>query len=303
MKTFKVINIQRFSIHDGDGIRTTIFFKGCNLSCWWCHNPESQRYVSELLFDKERCVGCGACSARCPSHAVAVKEGRACTDTNKCDLCGECLDYCISSAREIAGKAYTVAELVNEVEKDRMFYEESMGGVTLSGGEVMTQDIELLVQLVKKLKRRGYHIAVDTCGYAPPENYLKIMPYVDVFLYDIKIVDDTVHEKFMGKSNRLILNNLIAISEGVAKINIRIPLIVGVNTDDKSIDDIIDFLKKNVRASQINLLPYHNMGSTKYSRLGLEYKGNDFATPDINQIARITKKFNENGFYNVKNGG
>ena len=159
-----ITDIQKYSIHDGDGIRTTVFFKGCRLRCVWCHNPETQSYKKELLFDQEKCVGCGACVAACPNGAVSMQDAKAVTDRSKCTACGECIDYCLQNIREVAGREYSVSELVKEIRKDEMFYEESGGGVTLSGGEVMTADMDYVEELVKQLQRIGISVTIDTSG-------------------------------------------------------------------------------------------------------------------------------------------
>lgn len=279
MKYPEIMNIQKYSIHDGDGIRTTVFFKGCHLKCWWCHNPESQKFTPQLMFHADRCGGCHACEQICSHHAVTVRDGIACTDRTKCELCRECLDHCVNNAREIVGKEYTISELMKEIEKDCMFYEESGGGVTLSGGEVMAQDMDYIEQLLKKLKRKGYNVAIDTCGYAPQENYERVLPYVDTFLYDIKTMDPEKHEKYMGKDNELILSNLRFISERGARIYIRIPVIGGVNDTEEEMEAMITFLKQSISVSQINLLPYHNIAGGKYDKLDIRYKGEAFTIP------------------------
>ena len=162
-----ITSIQKYSIHDGDGIRTTVFFKGCPLSCVWCHNPETQCYGKDVMYDRERCTGCQSCVNVCPQHAIHADGDRVVTDTDVCDRCGTCLDYCVNNLRELAGKEYTVEELVKELRKDEMFYEESGGGVTLSGGEVMTSDMDYVEKLVTKLHHMGITVTVDTCGFAP----------------------------------------------------------------------------------------------------------------------------------------
>ncbi len=299
----KVINIQKYSIHDGDGIRTTIFFKGCPLSCLWCHNPESQNYSEELMYNEEKCAGCMACIDICHQGAISKKENHVVTDRNKCEMCKECIDYCINNAREIVGKEYTVTQLIKEVEKDRMFYEESNGGITLSGGEVMTQNMDYVEELLKKLKRRGHNIAIDTCGQAPYENYKRVLNYVDNFLYDIKLMDKEKHIKYVGKSDEVILDNLKKLSEAGANINIRIPMVEGINTDDKSIEEFIKCLKDNINVQKINLLPYHNTGRSKYERLQKVYEGVNFEAPNEERMKVIKERFEKAGFTNVKIGG
>ena len=189
-----IINIQKYSIHDGDGIRTTVFFKGCGLSCQWCHNPESQSYQKEIMHFQDKCVLCKTCISVCPQNAISLLENVITTDKSKCTLCGKCANFCINNVREIVGKQYSVKELTKELLKDRMFYEESGGGVTLSGGEIMSQNIEYLEELCKSLKKQGISIYIDTCGFAPYENYQRLLPYVDVFLYDIKLMDSERHK-------------------------------------------------------------------------------------------------------------
>ena len=305
MATPYVFNVQKYSIHDGDGIRTTIFFKGCPINCAWCHNPESQRFDKELLYFKDRCSGCGKCVQRCPNGANTMVDGKAELDRSKCNACGVCADWCITQARDIAGKEYTVKELVKEAEKDRQFYEESGGGITLSGGEVMSQDMDYIEQLCKILYNKGYSVNIDTCGYAPYEDYKRILPYVDTFLYDIKAMDKEVHEKFIGVDNELILENLKKLSADGAKINIRIPTVVGVNATEKFMQDVADFLKdNNISVKQINLLPYHNTGMHKYSKLDRDYDTEGVMDKPSSESMELFKNiFVKNGFNNTKIGG
>lgn len=194
-------------------------------------------------------------------------------------------------------------DIIKEVEKDGMFYESSYGGITLSGGEVMAQDMEFIVNLLKKLKRKGYNIAIDTCGQAFQENYEKVLPYVDTFLYDIKLMDNEKHKKYMGKGNELILKNLEYISSQGANIYIRIPVIGGVNDSDKEIEDIINYLKENISVSQINLLPYHDIAASKYERLNMKYKGKEFTVPSKERMEKLKNMFIQKGFSNTKIGG
>lgn len=299
-----IINIQKFSVHDGDGIRTTIFFKGCMLNCWWCHNPESQSFTPELLYNAERCTGCTRCIEVCPQHGIRMVNGQFLADRTKCDACGTCADACLNNAREVCGRTYTIKELIREIEKDQMFYEESGGGVTLSGGESMLQDPEYMEQLCRQLHRKGFNIAVDTCGFAPWSTYERVLPYVDTFLYDVKLMDPERHKKYIGQDNALILENLKKLSQAGANINLRIPLITPVNTSDQDIQDIISFLKENdIRIVKTNLLPYHNTGNHKYEKLGEEYKGINFERPTDERLEQIRQQFIGAGFTSVKIGG
>lgn len=299
-----VFNIQKYSIHDGDGIRTSIFFKGCPLKCLWCHNPESQRLHKELMFFYDRCVGCGACVSHCPNNAISMKDGKAVTDREKCNACGMCEDWCITNAREVAGKEYTVEQLVKEAEKDRQFYEQSGGGITLSGGEVMVQDMDYIEQFCRIMYDKGYSVNIDTCGYAPYENFKRILPYVDTFLYDIKAMDERVHQHFMGVSNKLILENLIKLSRDGGKINIRIPIIDGVNATEEFMNEVIKFLKENnINVVKVNLLPYHSTGMHKYKKLDRPYDEEGILkVPSKENMELFKDIFTKNG-YKTKIGG
>lgn len=304
MKTAVVTNIQRYSTHDGDGVRTTIFFKGCPLSCCWCHNPESQDFRKELFFYGNKCKNCGGCIPRCSSGANAMEEGRLVFDRSKCTACGSCTDWCIYEARELAGVDYTVEQLVKEAKKDRMFYEQSGGGVTLSGGEVMSQDIEFLEPLCRALHREGLSIFIDTCGFAPYEKYEKILPYVDTFLYDIKAMDSAVHQEWTGVENGLILENLKKLSAAGANIYIRIPTIGGVNADEGFMQQVIAFLKENnIHPAQVNLLPYHNYGRNKYASLAKEYDDASMQVPTNEEMEQFKELFINNGFAKTNIGG
>ena len=304
MKTAVVTNIQRYSTHDGDGVRTTIFFKGCPLSCRWCHNPESQDFRKELFFYDNKCKNCGGCIPRCQSGANVLEEGKLCFDRSKCTGCGTCTDWCIYEARELAGKDYTVEQLVKEAKKDRIFYEQSGGGVTLSGGEVMSQDIEILEPLCRGLHREGLSVFIDTCGFAPYEKYEKILPYVDTFLYDIKAMDSAVHKEWTGVDNALILENLKKLSAAGANIYIRIPTIGGVNANEGFMQQVITLLtENNIHPAQVNLLPYHNYGRNKYASLAKEYDDASMQVPSDEQMEQFKNMFINSGFTKTNIGG
>lgn len=295
--------IQKYSIHDGRGIRTTIFFKGCPLSCIWCHNPETQSFSKQLLLNSEKCTGCGNCIKACPEEAISLKDGIAVNDPN-CMQCGSCIEYCLQNIRELTGKYYSVDNLIREIEKDKVFYEQSDGGVTLSGGEVLAQDMDYIEELLIKLYRKGYKVNVDTSGFAPFAVIERILPWVDTFLYDIKIMDPILHEKYTGTDNALILRNLKLLSQKKASLWIRIPVIEGVNASVSNMEQIALFLKKEqIAMKQVNLLPYHNTGSSKYKRLGKNYTGVNFSTPGNIEMEGFQSIFQQYGLSNIIIGG
>ncbi len=299
-----ITNIQKYSIHDGDGIRTTVFFKGCPLKCIWCHNPETQRFEKELQYDKEKCLGCGACAKACPQKAISMVEGKPVLDRSLCSLCGKCEVYCPEGIRETIGREYSVKALVKEIMKDRMFYEQSGGGVTLSGGEVMTMSSDYIVAIAKELQKEEISLTIDTCGYVPFKKFEAILAYVDTFLYDVKVMDPELHKQYIGVDNQLILENLVKLSEAGARIYIRIPTVNEVNGNEKNMLDTIQFLKEhNITPAQVNLLTYHNTGSSKYPKLDMEYQGNDLHAPSKEEMEGFVKLFKDAGYLNTKIGG
>ena len=269
-----IFDIQRNSFVDGPGIRTTVFFKGCNLRCKWCHNPESQSFEKQMMFYKDKCTGCGKCREVCPNHL------------KKCDFCGKCELYCPAEARKICGREYTSDEVLAEVIKDKAFYDNSGGGVTFSGGECMLQ-LDFLCEILKKCKSEGIHTAVDTAGNVPWKSFEKILPFTDLFLYDIKAFGAELHRKGTGVSNELILENLKNLS-GRADIIVRIPVIGGYNDNDEEIRQIADFLKQ-IKIIKAELLPYHAMGEHKYAALGRNTES--FNVPNKNFMDRSQQLF------------
>ena len=292
-----LFNLQKFSIHDGDGIRTTVFFKGCPLRCRWCHNPESQRFEKELMFYADRCTACGACKQACPLGAA----DQIAPDRDLCTACGRCVSYCLHDAREVVGYEQDLDQLIEEIVKDTPFYEVSGGGVTLSGGEPLAQNMDYIEGLCKRLKRRGYHINIDTCGHVPYEHFARVLPYVDTFLYDLKHMDPEKHTALTGISNERILDNLRRLSADGASINIRMPLISGLNDSDEEIAAVLDFLS-TIHVASINLLPYHKTGSDKYARLGEEACTN-MQAPSQERMEYLRSLFESKGFISVKIGG
>lgn len=269
-----IFDIERGSYVDGPGIRTTVFFKGCNLQCKWCHNPESQSKNKQILFYRDKCTGCGKCKSVCP-YAL-----------EQCDFCGRCALYCPQDARKICGKEYTVEEVLSEILKDKDYYGES-GGVTFSGGECMLQ-IDFLEEISKVCKANGVHTAVDTAGNVPWKYFEKILPYVDLFLYDVKCFSDDLHKKGTGVSNRLILENLQKLSNKNAEIVVRIPVIPEFNGNDYEMQKIADFLK-DLRIKKVELLPYHVMGEHKWFAIGKT--AGRFSVPSSGDIDKFKELF------------
>lgn len=299
-----ITNIQKFSIHDGDGIRTTVFFKGCPLKCEWCHNPETQRFEREMQVDREKCTGCGTCQAVCPAGAVHMEDGQSVLDAAACTLCGKCVNFCPAGLREIVGQEYPVRELVRELMKDQMFYEESGGGVTFSGGEVMAMDMDFVLAVARELKKQGVTLTIDTCGYVPYERFQMLLPYVDTFLYDVKVMDPELHKKYIGTDNSLILDNLVRLARDGARIYIRIPTVKEVNGNEQNMRETIAFLQEyDIHPAQVNLLPYHDTGSGKYRKLDMEYKGTDLHAPEREEMEALAALFVDAGFKNTKIGG
>ncbi|HSH35477.1 glycyl-radical enzyme activating protein [Schnuerera sp.] len=279
----KIFNIQKYSIHDGPGIRNTVFMMGCPLRCWWCHNPESQSIKERLMIFPNRCIGCMACIDACTQGAIREVNGIVVTDKSKCTNCGDCTLVCYSEARQMTGKTMTVEEVANEVLKDRHFFEESGGGVTFSGGEPLFQ-VDFLTELLKEMKDNNIHTTVDTSGFTTRKNLEQISKYVDLFLYDLKHMDGIKHEKYTGVDNKLILENLKYLHDLNKDIIIRIPIIPGINNQEKSLKAFRDFIKTLPNIGRIDLLPYHKIGEEKYNRLGIKYKMLDVEEPNEDEM-------------------
>lgn len=274
-----IFDIKRFAVHDGPGIRTTVFFKGCPLRCLWCHNPESIKIQRQIVFYPNKCIGCGECFKRCPNHAVeATPEGRK-YYRDKCALCGTCVEYCYAEATVMQGKKATVQEVIEEVKKDMPFYENSDGGVTLSGGEPTMQP-EFCIAILQESKKAGMHTALDTSGYVKWETFKDILQYVDLVLFDIKHTDPIKHKEFTGVSNDLIISNLKKLDELNIPIEIRMPIIPGYNDSEDNIQKACQLFGELKNVQRIKLLPYHRLGEGKYERLEIEYRLKDVKPPD-----------------------
>jgi pyruvate formate lyase activating enzyme len=265
-----IFSIKRYSIHDGPGIRTTIFFKGCPITCLWCHNPEGISSGYELCFWGDQCLDCGSCIKACPEDAVIRKEGMISMDDLFCRRCGACVQACPTGAMEIIGEEMSVSGVMQEIEKDTIFYDESGGGVTFSGGEPLLQP-EFLISLLMDCKAKGIHTAVDTCGFVETDILIRVSRFVDLFLYDIKVMDEEKHKKVTGVSNQRILSNLKELSHIGAMITVRIPVIPGFNDDDENMKRTGKFISSLKNIKQVDLLPFHSLCIDKYSRLGKNF--------------------------------
>ncbi|HHU04952.1 MAG TPA: glycyl-radical enzyme activating protein [Clostridiales bacterium] len=267
----KIFNIQGYSIHDGPGIRTTVFFLGCPLRCLWCQNPESVTLEPKLFFIAEKCIGCGRCVAACPKGAITIVDGKAVTDRSKCTVCGECVKVCPTDAREIVGETKTAGEVVKRVRQDELFYKTSGGGVTLSGGEVLMQP-EFAYAILKLCKDAGLHTAIETCGFAKWEVFSKILEYTDLVLYDFKHMDSAKHKEGTGVGNELILENAIKVYHEAKKpMAARVPTITGYNDSKENMDALARFIVENLgKDVKVHLLPYHHLGESKTERMEQE---------------------------------
>ena len=289
-----IFDIKRYAINDGPGIRVVVFFKGCNLNCAWCHNPESISGKVEKMYALARCIRCGTCVEACPEKAITLTTD-VITDPNLCKNCGNCADVCPTKAIEMSGKSMSVAEIMDIIEKERVFFDQSGGGVTFSGGEPLVHS-KLLIELLDECGKRGIHRAVDTAGQVNTETILEVAKRTDLFLYDLKMMDPSAHQKWTNAGNDKILQNLEKIAATGAHIIIRIPLIGGVNDSEVNIEQTAKFIAGLAgNKKDVHLLPYHNIAQNKYIKLG---KCDDFCQlqePDKESLARATRKFADYG--------
>jgi len=275
----RIFDIQRFSIDDGPGIRTTVFMKGCPLRCTWCHNPEGMSADPVLSFMPEKCIGCGYCLRTCPNeaHRMDPEQGHV-LDRASCRACGKCSKECYTGALELVGRDVTVEEVIDEVLRDRSFYETSGGGMTLSGGEPMMQ-IEFTEALLARGKGEGLHCCIETCGFCDFSLMERVLPYVDLFLYDIKETDDARHREFTGVPNRLILQNLRALHERGACMLLRLPIIPGYNDRDDHFDAVAALARDLPNLQGVEIMPYHRLGTSKVDRLGMDPAAREQSQP------------------------
>jgi len=296
-----LFDIKRFAIHDGPGIRTTIFFKGCPLNCYWCHNPESQSPDPEIILNQDRCIeGCRECLDACNTSAIS-KIDKISVNKERCNVCGECAKLCPSEAVKMIGKEVTVTGVMKEIEKDLIFYNESGGGVTFSGGEPLVQP-EFLKSLLEACQEKGIHTALDTAGYAPFETIRRLICSIDLVIYDIKLMNNKKHKKYTGVSNVPILKNLEKLSKIHENIEIRIPIVPEITDTEENINQIAKFLAVLKNIENIGLLPYHTAGNKKYERLNKENKMREVSPPSERKMEKIKNIFEEYNF-EVKIGG
>ncbi len=297
-----VFNIQKFCLHDGPGIRTTVFLKGCPLQCLWCCNPEGITSYNELMYVTPRCVGCKSCVSICPRAALKPSEDdKVEIDRSKCNNCGMCTDVCPSEALRMSAHEMTVEEVMAEVRKDRIFYELSGGGITLSGGEPLSHPF-FAVELLKQCKKEGINTALETSGYSSPKTLKEVLHYVDYLLYDVKHTDPKKHEVFTGKSNEIILKNLEYITSiyPVARLTARVPLIPGFNDSSEEVLSIVGFVA-SLGIKNVDVLPFHKLGASKYKYLGRDFKLDAAKTlnPKSEQLLEL-KELIEGKFRGIK---
>ena len=295
-----IFDIKKFAVDDGPGIRTTVFFKGCPLRCKWCHNPESWQKEEEISFAVERCIGCGRCKEVCPNKSISLINGKARAQGEGCNLCGRCAEVCPAGARKIIGRCVSAEEIIKQIEKDSVFYEQSGGGVTFSGGEPLMQ-YEFLNELLEECKRRRIHTAVDTSCYCS-NGVLEATGKADLFLCDVKTIDAEAHRNFTGVDNAIILENIKRLSQWGKKIIIRIPVIAGFNDGESNIEATGRFAASLAGLIRIDILPYHRGGLAKSARLAKGVKQTKFESPTDEQMKSIAEKIKKFGLV-VRIGG
>jgi pyruvate formate lyase activating enzyme len=296
-----VFNVQKYSLHDGPGIRTTVFLKGCPLCCAWCHNPESRSARTEIVVVENRCAACGECRRACPFGQETPGNGPMPTDLAECIVCGQCAEVCPTGARQIIGERTTIGELMEAVLQDRVFYEESGGGVTFSGGEPLSQP-GFLKAMLEACRAEGLHTAVDTCGFACTDVLLDVAGLTNLVLYDLKFMDDARHRQYTGVSNAPILANLRTLARAHKNIWLRVPVIPGINDLDEDWREAAGFAAGLREIRQVNLLPYHRLGLFKSRRLSHPQSSESLEPPSPERLERAAGIFRQCGL-EVKIGG
>ena len=290
-----VSKIQRYSINDGPGIRTTVFLKGCSMQCEWCCNPELINPQPEILKDQKVCIHCGECFSNCPEDAIFEEANEFIINRTLCTVCGICVEVCPVGAYELIGRPMSVNELVQELVKDRVFYEVSDGGVTFSGGEPTLQ-YGFVKDAAQEMKRNQIHVALDTCGNVPWEYLQELPDVVDLVLYDIKFVDNEKHIRFTDASNEVIMQNAEKLSAVGVPLIIRLPLLPGINDTAEEINGMVNFIQRLETVQRIDILPYHRFGIGKYLMLDKEYQLGTLEPPAKNHLEKLRDLIQSNGF-------
>ena len=294
MQEALITNIQRFSLHDGPGVRTTVFFQGCSLRCGWCHNPETIPCNPVKLYYREKCIGCQSCVSACPQGALSLTQDGISRDDTKCTDCGACMEACPAKAMAYSGRAYSLEELMQAVLRDEAFYKNSGGGVTCSGGEPLLRS-HFLSAFLPRLKERGIHVAVDSAANVPWEAFEAVLPYTDLFLIDYKHTDDAVHKSCCGAGRELIAKNLEKLIRSGKAIWIRVPVIPGVNDVPSFFTGMAEDLLRRHFDGEIELLPFHRMGASKYEALGKTYAFADTVPPSEEEMDYFRGLLTERG--------
>lgn len=290
-----ITNIQKFSTHDGPGIRTNIFFKGCSLRCKWCSNPENITFSPQLKYYATKCIVCGKCTEVCPNKALRLEKESLKISETDCTGCGLCVKFCPSNALVISGEKFTSDEVFSMVNQDKPFYKNSGGGITFSGGEPLLFP-EFIKPIASKCRQEGYSTAVETCGYFNLSDAKELLPLIDCFLFDLKLIDDTKHIHSCGKSNKVIHDNFDYLIKHSAEIIPRIPIIPTINDTSEDISLLSSFLKKYKDSlEEVHILPYHNMGACKYEQLQIPYTLSHLKPPEKNHMEHIKRKLEETG--------
>lgn len=301
VKSTKITDIQRFSVHDGPGIRTIIFFKGCPLQCAWCQNPETRKSEPQIAYYASNCIGCMSCVDSCPNNALKFTEaGCLEIDKEKCSTCGNCASNCYPEALKLIGQNYSSEELLEIILNDQVFYKNTYGGVTLSGGEPLLHS-DFILDFASKLNQHKIHIAMETCGYSDPETFEKTIKDIDLLLFDIKVLDENAHIRYTGNSNKKIISNLYLAKKLGKQVIIRVPYIKGVNTDGTFLTDL-SALAKDAGVNIIHLLPFHQFGKSKWEAMRYDYAFSEMESPSNDEIA-FAKNFLENRGFQVDVGG
>ncbi len=292
-------NVQRFSIHDGPGIRTSVFFKGCPLRCFWCHNPETWRKRPEVQLFPDRCIQCGACLERCERGGHTIEAGQRVYHREVCVACGRCVETCYAEALVLVGRWWSVDELLAELLRDRPFYEQSGGGITLTGGEPLLQQAFSL-EVLRRARAAGLHTAIETCAFAPWEDLAALLPWLDLVMMDIKTMDDAQHRAVTGVSNRLILDNARRLAATGIPLIVRTPVVPTVNDTPEAIGAIAAFIRDFPSLLLYELMPFHRLAESKYRSLGLTYQAAGLSTPPREQMEALAAHARAQGVHAVQ---